>query len=192
MISTQQQPIFLFSEKDCVWSSSNVSKGKVVPVLNKLSIMPWRRMGKRMYTSTALVGSELSASRPGRFTPGTHCIGGWVDPRAGLDDVEKRKFLTLLGLELRPLGHPAHSQSLYRLHYPGIFPMKERKCLLQSVLNTLSKGCSEQMQPSVVDMFTYCKQESNDTDCQANQLHCLSDLHTQSKPSLIQSNWEER
>jgi hypothetical protein len=24
-----------------------------------------------------------------------------VDPRAGLDDVEKRKFLTLLGLELR-------------------------------------------------------------------------------------------
>jgi hypothetical protein len=24
-----------------------------------------------------------------------------VDPRAGLDDVEKRKFLTLLGLELQ-------------------------------------------------------------------------------------------
>jgi hypothetical protein len=30
-----------------------------------------------------------------------------VDPRAGLDDVEKRKFLTLPGLELRPLGRPA-------------------------------------------------------------------------------------
>jgi hypothetical protein len=27
-----------------------------------------------------------------------------VDPRAGLDDVEKRKFLTLPALELRPLG----------------------------------------------------------------------------------------
>jgi hypothetical protein len=27
-----------------------------------------------------------------------------VDPRAGLDDVEKRKFLTLPGLELRPLA----------------------------------------------------------------------------------------
>jgi hypothetical protein len=40
-----------------------------------------------------------------------------VEPRAGLDDVEKRKFLTLLGLELRPLGRPARSQSLYRLHY---------------------------------------------------------------------------
>jgi hypothetical protein len=82
-----------------------------------------------MYRSTffftsAQVGGEWSASRPGRFTPGerapgTHWIGGWVNPIAGLDDVEKRKFLTLPGLELRPLGHPARSQSLYRLSYPG-------------------------------------------------------------------------
>jgi hypothetical protein len=42
-----------------------------------------------------------------------------VDPRAGLDDVEKRKFLTLAGLELRSPGRPARSQSLYRLRYPG-------------------------------------------------------------------------
>jgi hypothetical protein len=42
-----------------------------------------------------------------------------VDTRAGLDDVEKRKFLTPSGLELRPLGRPAHSQSLYRLRYPA-------------------------------------------------------------------------
>jgi hypothetical protein len=45
--------------------------------------------------------------------------GGWVGPRAGLDDVEKRKFLTLPELELRPLVHRARSQSLYRLSYPG-------------------------------------------------------------------------
>jgi hypothetical protein len=32
-----------------------------------------------------------------------------VDLRAGLDDLEKRKYLTLPGLELRPLGRPAHS-----------------------------------------------------------------------------------
>jgi hypothetical protein len=38
-----------------------------------------------------------------------------VGPRAGLDDVEKRKFLTIPGLELQPLGSPALSQSLYRL-----------------------------------------------------------------------------
>jgi hypothetical protein len=42
-----------------------------------------------------------------------------VDLRAGLDDLEKRKFLTPPGLELRPVGRPALSQSLYRLRYPG-------------------------------------------------------------------------
>jgi hypothetical protein len=42
-----------------------------------------------------------------------------VTPGAGLDDVEKRKFFTLPGLELRPLGRPARNQSLYRLSYPG-------------------------------------------------------------------------
>jgi hypothetical protein len=42
-----------------------------------------------------------------------------VGLRAGLDDVEKGKFLTLPELELGPLGHPARRQSLYRLCYPG-------------------------------------------------------------------------
>jgi hypothetical protein len=75
-----------------------------------------------IFLTSALVGGEWSASRPGRFTareraPGTYWIRGWVDPRAGLDDVEKRKFLTLPGLELRHLGRPARSQSLYRLGY---------------------------------------------------------------------------
>jgi hypothetical protein len=55
----------------------------------------------------------------GERAPGTHWIGGWVDPRAGMDDVERRKFLTLPGLELRPIGLPARNQSLYRLRYPG-------------------------------------------------------------------------
>jgi hypothetical protein len=35
-----------------------------------------------------------------------------VGPRTFLDDVEKRKFLALPGLELEPLGHPARSESL--------------------------------------------------------------------------------
>jgi hypothetical protein len=56
---------------------------------------------------------------PWERAPGTHWIGGWVDPRAVLYYFEKRKFLTLRGLELRPLGSPARSQSLYRLRYPG-------------------------------------------------------------------------
>jgi hypothetical protein len=46
--------------------------------------------------TSALNGGGWSASRPCRFTlgertPGTHWIRGWVDPRAGLDAVAKRK-----------------------------------------------------------------------------------------------------
>jgi hypothetical protein len=77
-----------------------------------------------VFLTSALAGGEWSASRPCRFTIGeralvTYWIGGWVSPRACLDNVEKRKFLTLPGLEFRPLGGPARRQSLYRLHYPG-------------------------------------------------------------------------
>jgi hypothetical protein len=55
-----------------------------------------------VFLNSALVG-EWSSSRPGRFTPGegapgTCWTGGWVGPRAGVDEVEKRKFLTLSGL----------------------------------------------------------------------------------------------
>jgi hypothetical protein len=39
-----------------------------------------------------------------------------VDPRAGMDDMEKT--LTLSRLQLRSLGRPARSQSLSRLHNP--------------------------------------------------------------------------
>jgi hypothetical protein len=71
------------------------------------------------FLTSALDGGEWSASSPGRFTPGTHWIGGWLGPRAGLHAAEKRIFLTLPGLEFRPLGRPARSQSLYRLSYHG-------------------------------------------------------------------------
>jgi hypothetical protein len=74
-----------------------------------------------IFLTSALVGGEWSASRLGRFThgerdPSNHWIRGWVGPRAGLDDVEKRKVLPLPGLELQTLCHPARSQSLYGLH----------------------------------------------------------------------------
>jgi hypothetical protein len=77
-----------------------------------------------IFLTSVLAGGQLSDLRPWRFTPGkrahvTHWIEGWVGPKAGLGDVEKRKFLTLPGLEIWPLGRPARSQSLYRLCYPG-------------------------------------------------------------------------
>jgi hypothetical protein len=77
-----------------------------------------------IFLTSALAGGEWSASHPCRFTPrerapGTHWIGSWVSPRAGLDDVEKRKFLTLPGLDLRPLNRAARSQLIYRSRYSG-------------------------------------------------------------------------
>jgi hypothetical protein len=49
------------------------------------------------FLASALDGGEWSASRPGRVTPrergpGTHWIGGWVDPKDVLDAVVKRKI----------------------------------------------------------------------------------------------------
>jgi hypothetical protein len=40
----------------------------------------------------AVDGGEMSLSRPGQFTPGTHWTGGWVGPRDSMDAVEKRKI----------------------------------------------------------------------------------------------------
>jgi hypothetical protein len=47
-----------------------------------------------LFLTSIIDGGEWSASRRGRFTygeraSGTHWIGGWVDPRAGLDSVKR-------------------------------------------------------------------------------------------------------
>jgi hypothetical protein len=70
----------------------------------------------------ALDGGDSSASQPGRFTSaekasGTHWIGGWVGPKAGLDAVEQRKIYCPCR-ESNP-GRPARSPSLYRLSHPN-------------------------------------------------------------------------
>jgi hypothetical protein len=85
-------------------------------------------MGEWMFDDLHTAGCEWSASRPSHFTPwerapSTHWIGGLVEPTAGLDDIEKRKLFTLPGLELRHLGRPARSPSLYRLRYVDFKPL---------------------------------------------------------------------
>jgi hypothetical protein len=47
------------------------------------------------FLTPALIGGEWPPSRVGRFapegrTPGTHCIGGWVGPRTGMENGEER------------------------------------------------------------------------------------------------------
>ena len=49
-----------------------------------------------------------------RERPGTHCIGGWVGKRAGLDWREKSH-----PTGIRSSDRQARSESLYRLSYPG-------------------------------------------------------------------------
>jgi hypothetical protein len=74
-----------------------------------------------------------------------------VDPRAGLDDLEKRKFLTLPGLELQPLSRPACSQTLYRLLYLYIHsPIR----LHGVVLNLLSTGTTLPL-PYLLQLFWF-------------------------------------
>jgi hypothetical protein len=54
------------------------------------------------FLTSALGGGESLAAAA--FLPGTHWIGGWVGPTAGLDAVEKRKIFHCR--ELNP-GLPA-------------------------------------------------------------------------------------
>jgi hypothetical protein len=98
-----------------MWYLLYCKRGKDVLCLTKQYAMKaYGRVGKEIhiFLTGAVVGSERSASHPGALipgAPGTHWIGGWVGPTAGLDDMEKGQFLTLSGLELY--------QSPYRLRY---------------------------------------------------------------------------
>jgi hypothetical protein len=76
------------------------------------------------FMTSALDGGEWSAPwfTPWERTPGTHCTGGWVGPRAGLDTEAKGKILLPLPrIEPRSSGHPVRSQTLYWLSYPGFY-----------------------------------------------------------------------
>jgi hypothetical protein len=44
------------------------------------------------FLTSVLDEGVLSASHSGRFSPGTHWIGGWMGPRVGLNAVAKRKI----------------------------------------------------------------------------------------------------
>jgi hypothetical protein len=60
-----------------------------------------------------------AAPYPRGKNPGTHWIRSWVGLRSGVDT--RGKILSLPGIELRPLGRPARSQTLYWQSYrpPG-------------------------------------------------------------------------
>jgi hypothetical protein len=68
----------------------------------------------RNYMECVVSIIPLPRFRPGERVSGTHCTGGWVGPRAGLDTEATGKILSPLpGIEPRSPGRPARSQTLY-------------------------------------------------------------------------------
>jgi hypothetical protein len=77
-----------------------------------------RRYSMYSFSTSALDGGEWSSLYSRVKDPGTHCTGGWVGPRAGLDTEARRKILSPLpGIEPRSPGRPSSSQTLYWLSY---------------------------------------------------------------------------
>jgi hypothetical protein len=133
---TSVSPYGLYSHRfsGCRWNLEAGSvKGKVVPVLNWISTIPWRHMGEWRYSSTFLdLGTRwrwvvsfthLPLYPRGERAPGTHWIKGWVGPIVGLDAVKKRKILH--GLESYP-GRPGRRYTdwaVNTINMPGVFDL---------------------------------------------------------------------
>jgi len=68
--------------------------------------------------------------------PGAHCIGGWVDPRAGLDGCGKSS-----PTGIRSPDRPSRSESQYRLSYRAHFKCCNVAVCLQITHNVYSQRC---------------------------------------------------
>jgi hypothetical protein len=90
----------------------------------------------------------------GKSPPGTHWIAGCMGPRNGMDDVEKRKFMTLQRLEPRSLRRPARSQSLYRLRLYSKYMKAKVDKNLQHVVAYRSSAVRMFLESAVVLYFS--------------------------------------
>jgi hypothetical protein len=91
-----------------------------------------------IFLTSTLVGGQWWAARPGRFThreraPGTHWIGGWVDPRPGLDDVKMRKFLTYRDSN----SDPSVVQPVASRYTDNAIPVPWNACIETIILNNV-------------------------------------------------------
>jgi hypothetical protein len=89
------------------------------------------------FLTSVLYGGKCLASRFGRFipkenAPRTHGIGGWVDPRNGLEAVKKRK----ISCPYRELNlNPTAAQPVYRRYNDWAIPYKNFR-ELTSIVST--------------------------------------------------------
>jgi hypothetical protein len=80
----------------------------------------WLEVNGQLHAPTALL--------PGKSSPVTHWMRGWVDPRFDLEDVEKRKFLTLPGLDPSVVQPVPSQYADYAMNVPRIIfriPMED-------------------------------------------------------------------
>jgi hypothetical protein len=76
------------------------------------------------FLNAARDGGQRSASISCRFTswertPGTHVTGSYVGSRAGLDALQKRAFLPLMGIVARVFGRLAGGMVTVSTTLPG-------------------------------------------------------------------------
>jgi len=129
----------------------------VIKKVKQSRYTPWRRLGGERYssysfTTSALDGGEWSASRPGRAftpgerTPGTHCTGGWVGPRAGLDTQDRgrsfvygTKYFGMLYRNSSPWWWRQQAPlkvGTFKPDYPAQHPKGEHTCIFLCYLYT--------------------------------------------------------
>jgi hypothetical protein len=133
-------------------------KTETVKKVKQSLYTPWRRLGgEEVYlllildlgTRWGWVVSVRPRSRftPGESTPGTHCTGGWVGPRAGLDTEDRGKILCpRRGSDPdRPVVQPVvrHYTAWANPAPDGDSPQKteEQRCYLQHRENLQSHSC---------------------------------------------------
>jgi hypothetical protein len=79
------------------------------------------------------------ALTPRDRAPGTHWIGGWVDPTAVLDTVVKRKIPNSRRESNLNPNRPARSPALYRLSYRGSLIYWQNGGITRRILNVGTK-----------------------------------------------------
>ena len=121
------------------------------------------RYSSTLFSTSALEGVRGQRHAPAspypRERPGTHCTGGWVGLRAGLEWCGKSR-----PTGIRSQDRSARRQSLYRLHYPAhgkhtctyiytYIPTETYMCVCVCVYIYIHTGCHRRNGPNFGRVF---------------------------------------
>jgi hypothetical protein len=107
-------------DSSCCRSNFKICYSKSSPTTHHVGAWEDRMYSSYSFLTSAVDGDEWSASCPGCALPPrertliTHCIEGWVGPRAGLDTEARGKILlSLPGIEPQLPSRPVRRHTLY-------------------------------------------------------------------------------